>query len=366
MPFRVETKTEMFTRCGRLCCLCLEQCGTNIEAAHIIDEARGGSNEADNGIPVCFDCHQEIGAYNDSHPRGNKFRPEELKARRDRVYHLVETGVMYAHVIAARARSRPSADTVPSLAEPSEPPEPSEEASQFLQTLLSANSRLSTPARKLYLLNDQDRAYILDKLVQRATKSAQIISVVAHLVQSPPFPQDQAILLVERVLRAVTLYGDVEAKAEVLRAFSDDILGAVYEGLRLAFFEDIIEIITQDQFPEVNIIVPAVIGHKDALPHQLYGNYVLALIKQARSRSHKGAPAARQALNALPDAIAKAGIEAMDTQFLIWNSQYEHLKEFATRYKYLITDQHDRRILDDLVALSSRSFFEKYFPEDPF
>jgi hypothetical protein len=76
----------------RHCCLCRKQCGTNIEAAHIIDEASGGSNEEDNGIPLCFDCHQEVGAYRDSHPKGNKFRPDELRHRRDAVYELVRTG----------------------------------------------------------------------------------------------------------------------------------------------------------------------------------------------------------------------------------------------------------------------------------
>jgi hypothetical protein len=92
MPFSPEVKTRMFTRCARFCCLCSKQCGTNIEAAHVVSEAAGGSNEEDNGIPVCLDCHQEIGAYDDQHPRGNKFRPEELRARRDRVYALVASG----------------------------------------------------------------------------------------------------------------------------------------------------------------------------------------------------------------------------------------------------------------------------------
>jgi HNH endonuclease len=92
VSFSPEAKSKMFTRCMRLCCLCRKQCGTNIEAAHIIDEAAGGSNDEDNGIPVCFDCHQEMGAYRDSHPKGNKFRAEELKQRRDMVYEFVATG----------------------------------------------------------------------------------------------------------------------------------------------------------------------------------------------------------------------------------------------------------------------------------
>lgn len=92
MPFDPAVKSRMFTRCIRRCCLCFKQCGINIEAAHIVDEAAGGSNDEDNGIPLCFDCHQEIGSYNDRHPRGNKFRPEELRARRDQVYKLVAEG----------------------------------------------------------------------------------------------------------------------------------------------------------------------------------------------------------------------------------------------------------------------------------
>lgn len=96
MSFAPEVKARMFSRCMRHCCLCRKQCGTNIEAAHIIDEAAGGSNTEENGIPVCFDCHQEIGAYRDSHPKGNKFREEELRARRDRVYELVQSGQISA------------------------------------------------------------------------------------------------------------------------------------------------------------------------------------------------------------------------------------------------------------------------------
>src|SRR6266849_9448943 len=96
MPFSPEVKSRMFSRCERFCCLCLKRCGTNIEAAHIIPEAAGGSNEEANGIPVCLDCHQEIGGYDDQHPKGNKFRPDELRARRDKVYRAVQSGEIYS------------------------------------------------------------------------------------------------------------------------------------------------------------------------------------------------------------------------------------------------------------------------------
>ena len=99
MDFDPDVKAKMFVRCARICCLCYKQCGTNIEVAHIIAQAKDGSNKEDNGIPVCFDCHQEIGAYDPQHPKGNKFTSAELKARRDQLYQLVEKGVLQALII---------------------------------------------------------------------------------------------------------------------------------------------------------------------------------------------------------------------------------------------------------------------------
>ena len=96
MPFSAAVKTRMFFRCRRFCCICHKKCDTNIEAAHIIAESEGGPSDEDNGIPLCFDCHLRIGSYNDSHPRGNKFRPDELRKLRDEVYKRAESGTLDA------------------------------------------------------------------------------------------------------------------------------------------------------------------------------------------------------------------------------------------------------------------------------
>jgi len=99
MGFDVGTKERMFIQCHRICCLCYKQCGTNIEAAHI---DASGRDDFENGIPVCLDCHQEIGAYDDNHPKGNKFRPNELRSRRDFVYNLVQSGEMAKAIVSLR------------------------------------------------------------------------------------------------------------------------------------------------------------------------------------------------------------------------------------------------------------------------
>jgi hypothetical protein len=50
-----------------------------METDHIVQVADAGSDEIENAIPVCLECHAEIHAYNDRHPRGRKFYPEELR-----------------------------------------------------------------------------------------------------------------------------------------------------------------------------------------------------------------------------------------------------------------------------------------------
>ena len=81
--FSEDTKVKCFLWSDRHCCLCGKPCGTDIEVAHV--DSKGG-NDLDNAIPLCYECHSAIGKYNKEHPRGNKYRPKELKTRRDQIY----------------------------------------------------------------------------------------------------------------------------------------------------------------------------------------------------------------------------------------------------------------------------------------
>ena len=49
----------------------------------MIPAGEGGTDDIDNAIPVCFECHAEIHSYNEKHPRGRKFTADELRAHRD-------------------------------------------------------------------------------------------------------------------------------------------------------------------------------------------------------------------------------------------------------------------------------------------
>ena len=65
--------------CQRRCCICHRFCGVKIELDHIVPKSEGGSDTIDNAIAVCLSCHADIHTYNDRHPRGRKYHPNELK-----------------------------------------------------------------------------------------------------------------------------------------------------------------------------------------------------------------------------------------------------------------------------------------------
>lgn len=78
--FPRQAVDELLKACHRRCCVCHRFCGVKIETDHIVP---GGPDTIDNAIPVCFECHAEIHSYNDKHPRGRKFRPEELRGHKE-------------------------------------------------------------------------------------------------------------------------------------------------------------------------------------------------------------------------------------------------------------------------------------------
>jgi len=90
MGFPLEVKQRSLVASARHCCVCHKNKGLKIEVHHIVPEADGGTNDFDNAMPLCFDCHTDAGHYNPRHPRGIKFSSEELKKHRDNWYRIVE------------------------------------------------------------------------------------------------------------------------------------------------------------------------------------------------------------------------------------------------------------------------------------
>ncbi len=83
MCFNNDVIENALVASGRYCCICNKFCGVNIETHHIRAKAKGGDDSLDNCIPLCFDCHAEVGHYNKLHPKGRKYSEGELRKHRD-------------------------------------------------------------------------------------------------------------------------------------------------------------------------------------------------------------------------------------------------------------------------------------------
>lgn len=89
MGFPTSVAERALLDSGRHCCICGEFRGSKIELHHIIPRAQGGPDTYENCIPLCFDCHAEVEAYNPKHPKGRRYSASELRSRRDRLYQWV-------------------------------------------------------------------------------------------------------------------------------------------------------------------------------------------------------------------------------------------------------------------------------------
>lgn len=95
MSFPDSVAVEALTSCGRCCCICHKFCGTKIELHHIVQKAYGGEDSFENCIPLCFDCHSDMGKADPKHPKGKRYSEEELKRHRDNWYKKVSDGSCY-------------------------------------------------------------------------------------------------------------------------------------------------------------------------------------------------------------------------------------------------------------------------------
>lgn len=60
-----------------------------MEIHHIVYRNKGGEDTEENGIPLCFDCHAEVGAYDPQHPKGRRFTESELRSHKQQWFRIV-------------------------------------------------------------------------------------------------------------------------------------------------------------------------------------------------------------------------------------------------------------------------------------
>jgi len=90
MSFPPNISEKVLIDCKRSCSICHKFCGTRIELHHIKPKSKGGEDTYENCIPLCFDCHADVRAYDPTHPKGKKYTESELKGHRDDWYAKVK------------------------------------------------------------------------------------------------------------------------------------------------------------------------------------------------------------------------------------------------------------------------------------
>lgn len=86
MGFSDNVKDRAFAACARHCCICHKYCGTKMQLHHIKQKADGGEDTFDNAIPLCLNCHADMGRADPKHVLGRHFTEDELKMHRDNWY----------------------------------------------------------------------------------------------------------------------------------------------------------------------------------------------------------------------------------------------------------------------------------------
>lgn len=102
MPFSQKVQEDALVACGRYCCICHRFAGTHIQIHHIVQESIGGSNDFDNAIALCLDCHADMGKTDPGHPTRKAYSLSELKRHRDRWYKHVEDGLVNLETVVER------------------------------------------------------------------------------------------------------------------------------------------------------------------------------------------------------------------------------------------------------------------------
>ena len=90
MGFSDKVQAEALAACERRCCICHNFCGTKMALHHIVQRADGGDDSFDNCIPLCLNCHEDMGKPDPRHVTGKHYSERELRLHRDNWYEKVK------------------------------------------------------------------------------------------------------------------------------------------------------------------------------------------------------------------------------------------------------------------------------------
>jgi hypothetical protein len=88
--FSKKDADELLVKVGRRCCICHKL--HRVQLHHIVPQAEGGSDDIDNAIALCPECHDEVHTRYAPGRVTRVYSVEELKAYKQKAIELVASG----------------------------------------------------------------------------------------------------------------------------------------------------------------------------------------------------------------------------------------------------------------------------------
>ena len=88
MAFNKAEVEQLLAATGRRCCLCSKL--HRVQVHHIVPRKQGGTDDIDNGIPLCPNCHDEVHIGYSPGRTTRVYSAEELRRHRDNAIERVE------------------------------------------------------------------------------------------------------------------------------------------------------------------------------------------------------------------------------------------------------------------------------------
>ena len=101
MSFNSVAEDRLLANTGRLCCICNNR--HRVQLHHIIPLENGGSDDIDNAIPLCPNCHDEVHTGYISGRVTKKYTPAELKLHRQRTIETVKSFAIRRDISASQS-----------------------------------------------------------------------------------------------------------------------------------------------------------------------------------------------------------------------------------------------------------------------
>jgi len=212
---------------------------------------------------------------------------------------------------------------------------------------------------KIQLLSIEDQHYVLRSLATKFGNNSYLDHLLPIISKEKMTP-DTIVYLYNLILQKLALVNGIYYKVKFINSITPDLLELLKktdEKCRIPFYKDIICIMKNNQYGEVNKVTPSIPRIQDAIPLSLQAEYVKALFSQSASNAYQGAPSAIKTLEELPCSFAMAVFKTFDIEYLYWGNDY--VKKLISAHREC-WPKNKMELFEDYVMMSKDFFRNKY------